>query len=199
MSMTKFMLLMVFVLGLGMLIGCSGETKNIAPDEMSEAEEGNGLTSQDYRSIANRMARSLISIAPIQDATNPPTIAFLSVENHTDDPYLDGDAFLNKMRTELMKHAEGRIIFLDRSKIEDIRKENRDKERGKVTAGSQDNICGADYFLTGTIESIEKAAGGHYTGYYRYSFRLTNASTSAIMWEDDYEIKKVSKMGSMYR
>ena len=37
------------------------------------------------------------------------------------------------------------------------------------------------------------------TSYYRLSFRLTDAASSAIVWEDEYEIKKASTVGIMYR
>jgi PBP1b-binding outer membrane lipoprotein LpoB len=190
----------VRIMLLGLVIGFAGcierERTRIAIDSDTK-EEGTGMSSRDFRSVSQRMARSLISIAPIQNAKNPPTIAFLEVKNLSNDPYLIGDMFLNKMRTELIKHSEGKITFLDRENLQDIRKENREKERGKLTSSGTETPYGADYFLTGTIESIDRVAGSGGTTYMRYSFRLTHGSNSAIVWEDDYEIKKYSKAGIM--
>ena len=180
------------------LVGCTGETKRLAPDELSDIEMGTGITSQDFRSVAQRMARSLITLPQIQNATTPPKIAFVSVQNNSND-YIDGNAFLNKMRTELIKNAQGRLVFLDRAVIIAIEKENRDKSRGKRTASNQGTPYGADFFLTGVIESIDKVAGAGRTTYTRLSFRLTDAANSGIIWEDDYEIKKHSTAGVMYR
>ena len=178
--------------------GCTGETKRLAPDEASDIELGTGLTSQDFRSTAQRMARSLITLEQIQNATTPPKVAFVSVANNSND-YIDADAFLNKMRTELIKHGGGRIVFLDRNVIEAIERENRDKERGRRTSSGEQTPLGANFFLTGTIESIDKVAGAGRTSYLRLSFRLTDAGNSAIVWEDDYEFKKHSTAGLMYR
>ncbi len=178
--------------------GCTGETKRMDPDQMSEVELGTGLTSQDFRSISQRMARSLVQLPQIQSATTPPKVAFSQVINNSND-YIDGDAFLRKMRTELIKNAEGRVVFLDRAIIDQIEKENRDKARGKRTASGEQTPMGADFFLTGTIDSIDKVAGAGRTEYLRLSFRLTDAGSSAVVWEDEYEIKKHSTTGIMYR
>jgi len=180
------------------LVGCVGETKRLAPDELSNIELGTGITSQDFRSVAQRMARSLVVLPQIQNSTTPPKIAFVTVQNNSN-AYIDGDSFLNKMRTELIKHANGRMVFLDRAVIAAIEKENRDKSRGKRTASGQGTPLGADFFLTGIVESIDKVAGKGRTTYTRLSFRLTDAASSAIIWEDDYEIKKHSTTGIMYR
>jgi len=178
--------------------GCTGETKRLSPDEASDIEIGTGLTSQDFRSTAQRMARSLITLPQIQNATTPPKVAFVSVANRSNE-YIDGDAFLNKMRTELIKHSGGKVVFLDRSIIDAIEKENRDKQRGKRTASGDETPLGADFFLTGTIESLDKVAGAGHTTYLRLSFRLTEGGSSAIVWEDDYEFKKHATAGLMYR
>lgn len=178
--------------------GCTGETKRMDPDQMSDIEFGTGITSQDFRSISQRMARSLVQLAQIQNATTPPKIAFSQVVNNSND-YVDGDAFLRKMRTELIKNAEGRMVFLDRAIIDEIERENREKARGKRTAAGEQIPLGADFFLTGAIDSIDRVAGAGRTQYLRLSFRLTDAGSSAVVWEDEYEIKKHSTTGVMYR
>ena len=180
------------------LAGCTGRTKRIHPDDLSEEEVGTGLTSQDFRSVCQRMARSLGQIPQIRQAANPPLVAIYPVVNDSND-YIDGTDFARKMRKELIKHAEGRVTFLDRELTEAIEDENRAKRRGKITSGTETTRHGADFFLTGDISSIDRVAGGAATTYYRLSFRLTNAATSVIVWEDDYEIKKASTIGTMYR
>jgi PBP1b-binding outer membrane lipoprotein LpoB len=188
------------LLGAWMMLGsgCTGETKRMDPDQMSDIEFGTGITSQDFRSISQRMARSLVQLPQIQNATTPPKIAFSQVINNSND-YIDGDAFLRKMRTELVKNAEGRMVFLDRAIIDEIERENRDKARGKRTASGEQIPLGADFFLTGAIDSIDRVAGAGRTQYLRLSFRLTDAGTAAVVWEDEYEIKKHSTTGVMYR
>jgi PBP1b-binding outer membrane lipoprotein LpoB len=188
----------MLLLAAALVGGCTGETKRMDPDQMSDIEYGTGITSQDFRSISQRMARSLVQLPQIQNATTPPKIAFSQVINNSND-YIDGDAFLRKMRTELIKNAEGRLAFLDRAIIDQIERENRDKARGKRTASGEQTPMGADFFLTGTIDSIDRVAGAGRTQYLRLSFRLTDAGSSVVVWEDEYEIKKGSTTGVMYR
>jgi PBP1b-binding outer membrane lipoprotein LpoB len=179
--------------------GCStSETKRVDPDALTEMETGTGLSSQDFRSICERMARSLITRPEIQNASTPPKVALYRVQNNSND-YIEGDAFTRKMRTLLSKHCEGKIVFIDRELTEAIEKEQRDKRRGKVTSAGDADRLGADFFLTGELDAIDRSAGGGMTTYYRFSFRLTNAGTSAIVWEDEYETKKAPKRGDVYR
>ncbi len=186
------------VLAAGLLAGCAGETKRMDLDQTSKVEQGTGLTSQDFRSVAQRMARSLIVLPQIQNASAPPKVAFVNVVNNSDD-YVEGNAFLRKIRTELIKNAQGRVLFLDRDIISSVDSENRDKTRGKRTASGEQIPLGADFFLTGTIDSIERVAGKGSTRYLRLSFRLTDAGNSTVVWEDEYEFKKMSTSPYIYR
>jgi uncharacterized protein (TIGR02722 family) len=181
-----------------MIAGCTGHTKRIDPDALTEEEVGTGLTSQDFRSVCERMARSLVRIPHVQQASTPPKIALVDVVNNTND-YIDADEFTHKIRTLLIKYAEGRAIFLDRALTDKIEQENRAKRRGKITTSGEQDRYGADFFLTGRLAAIDRVAGKGTTTYYRLSFRLTDAATSAIVWEDEYEIKKASEIGSVYR
>jgi PBP1b-binding outer membrane lipoprotein LpoB len=124
-------------------------------------------------------------------------VAIAPVVNDSND-YIDGTEFARKIRTELIKFAEGRVRFLDRELTRPIEAENRDKRRGKIT-GEEATRHGADFFLTGRIAAIDRVVGGGATTYYRLSFRLTEAGNSLIVWEDDYEIKKQSTAASVYR
>jgi PBP1b-binding outer membrane lipoprotein LpoB len=180
------------------LPGCTGSTKRVDPDRLSDKEVGTGLTSQDFRSVCQRMARSLVAVPAIQSASTPPTVAIEPVVNRSSD-LIDGTEFARKIRTELIKHAEGRVQFVDREVTNAVDSENRAKRRGKVTGDGDGVREGADYFLTGRIFSIDNAAGKGATSYFRLSFRLTKADSAVIVWEDDYEVKKESTTGHMYR
>lgn len=172
------------------------KTKRIGADDQV-GELGTGVTSQDFRSICQRMARSLVALPQIQRATTPPKLAFVEMNNRSSE-YIEGDAFLSKIRTELIRNCEGRIVFLDRSISDVLEQERRDKQRGKKTTSGDDVEYGADFFLTGDVDSIDKPAEKGFTTYFRFSFRLVNPQHE-IVWEDEYEIKKHSMLGILYR
>lgn len=150
--------------------------------------------SQDLRTIAQRMARSMITLPQISNASSPPRIAFMDVNNRTNQ-IIDKEIFLNSIRTLLIQHSQGRVIFLDRARINQIMAERELKRKGIVGASDRKILSGVDFFLTGELNAIDKVEGPARLTYTRYSFRLTDAESADILWEDAYEVKKLGKRG----
>lgn len=192
--------LFFLVLVTWVLHGCAtGVTRRIDLD--TELVDDRQATSvQDYRTVADQMARSLIQLPFIHKAESPPTIAFIEVENRTN-KFIDTVAFQEKIRTLLLKNCRGKLYFLDRAAIEEIVAERKRKRKGFATASEKNfgKIFGADYFLTGSIHSINQIQGTQRTEYVRYSFRLTDADNSLIVWEDDYEVRYFKSKALMDR
>jgi len=118
------------------------------------------------------------------DVAKVPKIAVLPVKNNTRFA-LNKDVFMNRFRSELNKQANGKILFLARENIEDLKAERRLKGQQGVTT--------ADYFLTGTVDGMTtpgSAGGGQES--YLYSFRLIDTSNDVIIWEDNYTISKIA-------
>lgn len=173
--------------------GCAGRTARMDVDSEDDALLGT-MGSKDFRSICFEMAQSMVRLPQIQSASKPPTIAFVEMTNASDEIF-SVDDLLYKMRTELIKNSNGRMMFLDRDIIERIKQERRDKDRGRVTSSGDKAVYGADFFLTGRVESIRRTRGRRETSYMRVSVRLTDAASSAIVWENDYEMKKLVMAG----
>jgi uncharacterized protein (TIGR02722 family) len=180
------------LLGL-VLAGCAPRiTSRMDPDTSHQIEVG--LNSQDFRSVAQTMTRSMIQCAPIARAANAPTIAFFSVKNNTSE-LINTAMFLDRMRSEMVRFAQGRVRFLDRDLSEAIQHENQAKRQGRVTSSASKDVLGADFFLTGQIDDIGTTAGAARVKYWRLSFRLTDAASSEVVWQDDYEVKKFERRG----
>jgi len=169
--------------------GCAGQTARMDVDSEDDAL-GGAIGSKDFRGVCFEMAQSMVRIPQIQNAANPPTIAFVEMVNNSDE-LINAEDVLYKIRTELIKNSGGKMIFLDRDVIDKIKAERRDKERGRVTASGDRPMYGADYFMSGRIEGIRRTRGRRETEYIRISVRLTDAQSSGIVWENDYEFKKV--------
>jgi len=150
--------------------------------------------SQDLRTIAQRMARSLITVDQIARADSPPRIAFLDVNNRTNQ-IIDKEIFLNSIRTVLIQNSQGKVVFLDRARINQIMAERELKRKGIVGSSDRKVMSGVDFFLTGDLNAIDKVEGPSRLTYTRYSFRLTDAESSDIIWEDVYEVKKLGRRG----
>lgn len=178
------------VLCLALLSGCNaGRTQRVDLDA-ELVRDSQGTSVQDYRTVADKMARSLIQLPFIHTAKTPPTIAFVSVENRSNQ-YIDTKAFQEKIRTNLLRNCAGKLYFLDRTSLAAIQQERQLKGSGEFSSkkSGKEKIIGADYFLTGSIHSINKLSGTGKTEYMRYAFRLTDANNSLIVWEDEYETR----------
>jgi len=193
----KQQMYLLLLLVVGLIAGCTSSTRRVEVGK-ELVTDPTSISVQDFETIAQKMTRSMISLPQIQKAGEPPTIAFLSVEHRSND-YIDKKAFLEKMRTLLIRHSGGKMVFLDRHHLEALNAEKDAKESGELTASRESQMLGADFFLTGLISSINSAGGSEKTIFRRYAFRLTDASNSAIIWEDDYEVQIYHKRGWIYR
>jgi len=178
-------------------LGCTSETRRVEVGR-ELVSDPTSISVQDFETIAQKMVRSMITLPQIQNAGSAPTVAFLSVENRSND-FVDKKAFLEKMRTLLIRHSGGKLTFLDRHHLESLKREQEAKEMGELTSSDTTQFLGADYFLTGVISSINAAGGSERTIFRRYSFRLTDAHNSAIIWEDEYETQIYHRRGTIYR
>lgn len=188
--MKKTILLMTLLVVLG---ACVPKTSRvgIATDEPFSSTE---TSSKDLLTVTEKMAASLLELHQINTAKNPVKIAFVDVKNETNE-IINKNLFIEKIRTMLMKNAKGKMVFLDREILDEINAEREDKRAGEYTYSQQAKKLGADYFLTGKLSSIDKVGSGKRSTYTRYAFRLTDTETTAIIWEDDYEVKKVGSYG----
>jgi len=193
----------------GMVSGCaSSGVKNpsgvpvtqMRPDEQGFVA-GTGIESQDLVAVTDKMARSILGIPQIANAQGTPRIVLEPVRNETRFP-INKDMFLTRIRVELNKKATGKVLFLARENIATLEHERQLKQSGQVTSSSDPNVNefkGADYFLTGSLQGIATKADAGVSDYVLYSFRLIDARTSDIIWEDSAEIKKQGLVDAAYR
>jgi hypothetical protein len=162
---------------------------------------GTGIESQDLVMVADKMARSILSIPQIANAPTPPTILLDPVDNQTRFP-INRDIFLTRIRAQLNSKARGKVVFLARNQMEALEKERNRKREGSVTASSDPNVqefLGADYLLSGTLQGMSTRAKAGTSDYVLYDFHLTDVRTSAIVWEDSAEMKKQGLEDAAYR
>lgn len=162
---------------------------------------GTGVESQDMVAVTDKMARGIMAIPEIARATTTPRIVLDPVVNETRFP-INKDIFLTRIRTQLNEKGMGRVRFLDREMMKTLERERDLKRNGQVTASSDPNVVefrGADYFLTGKLQGLTTKTSAGTSDYILYSFRLTDARTSEIVWESSAEIKKQGLEDAAYR
>ena len=162
---------------------------------------GTGVESQDLVAVTDKMSRSILGIPQIANAPTPPIIVLDPVENKTRFP-INKDIFLTRIRGDLNKKSGGKVTFLARERMAALEKERNLKREGAVTASSdpaKQEFLGANYFLTGSLEGLSTRTKAGTSDYILYAFQLIDARTSAIIWEDNAEIKKQGLEDAAYR
>ncbi len=170
------------------------------PDERGFVA-GTGVESQDMVAVADKMARGIVGIPKIARAPQAPFVVLEPVVNNTRFP-INKDIFLTRIRAQLNSRTPGQVNFIDREIMKTLERERALKQSGQVTASSDPNVVefrGADYFLTGKLEGMATRTSQGTGDYILYSFRLTDARTGVIVWEDFSEIKKQGLEDAAYR
>ncbi len=210
MNLTSRLLLVGIAATSAFLAGCATtagvrDPAGVPVTEMRPDERGfvagTGIESQDLVSVTDKMARSILSIPQIARAQVPPSIVLDPVVNNTRFP-INKDIFLTRLRTQLNSKASGQVSFLDREMMKTLERERELKRSGQVTASADPNVVefgGADFFLTGKLDGMTTRTSAGTSDYVLYSFRLTDARTSRIVWEDVAEIKKQGLEDAAYR
>jgi PBP1b-binding outer membrane lipoprotein LpoB len=180
------------------LTGCVGTASRVHVDDepVTDVE----ASDVDLRAMAKQMASTIIELPMVRDSAKPIRVAFLNIENRTTTVDFDSANLMSKIRQDLIAHSQGKLSFIDKAAMEGILAERDAKRAGNLTSSKRADLLGADYFLTGYAYSQRKVGVDNaLQAYHRYSFRLTDAETSEVKWEKDYEFKKVGRRGTVYQ
>ena len=139
----------------------------VAPQEGFLAT-GREVASQDLVAAADRISRGIAGVPGIANAKSTPRIVMAPVTKDTR-ALIDADLFLSRMRILLNESSMNKARFLDRAMMARI-------------APHQ-----ADYLMASRLE--DAADRGDYV---IYRFRLSDARTGALLWQDGCEIKRDS-------
>jgi len=162
---------------------------------------GTGIESQDIVTVADKMARGILSVPEIANAKGVPRVVLLPVKNESRFP-INKDIFLEEIMALLNEKATGKVRFLARDRITELEKERDLKQQGLVTSNTDPKVNqfkGADFMLTGKLigQTTKTAAGT--SDYVLYSFTLIDPNTTDIIWQGSHRIKKQGLEDAAYR
>lgn len=192
----RFSALALAFVALGAISCSSPNSRRVDPD-VDDEMGGTGIDSGDIRAISEWMSRSLLERLP-SGGPSKPVVVLKEVTNESRF-IIDKDLFLKQMRTELIRNAGDKIDFLAREDMDAILAERAAKREGRVGQTEAKGLLGAEYFLTGTISGLAKSSGGDRSDYIYTAFRLVDAESSRIVWEDSQDFKKVGRSGVLYK
>lgn len=185
---TIFCLSLIFLLW-----GCTGTSVYVSPGETTQMDDKYSDT--DMKMMAESMYNSIIN--NLGNLGEKKVIALLQIYNKTSE-HIDTNSIADKLQIQLLK--SGTLRFVDRSKIDAMKSQFNLAAIGMMDSESvkqAGNVIGADYFLSGSLSSIEKRNRTKSLTFYRLSMRLVDTETNEIIWADEFEVKKQANKNFM--
>ncbi len=166
-----------------------------------------GTESQDVVSMADRMVRSMLADPTLAGAAPngaAPRVIVDSVyfRNQSADRNLDMDMITDRLRVDLSRAADGRMLFVNRH-VSDMVEQERELKRGGVVDGGTlppaRLTAGADYRLSGRVTDLPNVAPGVRSNFMQFVFEMTDLETGMLVWADKYDFEKVGLDDLRYR
>lgn len=178
------------------LAGCkSTEVRRVdASQEVALSDKWNGKDSQ---LVSEAMINDMLSFPWVKEHLakhgNRPTIIIQSVRNKSHQ-HIAVDTFLNDLKRSILR--SGQADFVASADIRDeIRNERKDQELNASleTQKEMGQEHGADYALSGTINSFLDEQGGSRVTFYQVDLRLIDMTTNREVWNGQKKIQKVQE------
>jgi penicillin-binding protein activator len=193
----------------GLLAGCAStgvrNPSGVQVTQMKADERGfvagTGIESQDIVTVADQMARGILTVPEVAASQGVPRVVLLPVINDTRFP-INKEIFLREIMALLNERAAGKVRFLARDRMQELERERELKRTGQVTSSTDPNLVqfrGADLMLTGKLTGQTTRTSAGISDYVLYTFELIDPNTSDIIWQGSHRIKKQGLEDAVYR
>ena len=172
---------------------------------MAPGVSGVGIESQDVVAATDMMLRDMLSNVTLAGQSTPPRVivdsAYFVNESTT---RINVNSITDRLRINLNRAANGRMIFVGRQNVAMIEKERELKRSGVVDGGTirkTKATAGADYRLAGRITSMDSISktSGMASRYTQMTFEMIDLELGTIVWSGIYEFKKSAQDDVLYR
>jgi len=177
----------------------------VDPTTATAGVSGIGFESQDIRDMCDKMVRDLLAQPRFGRATPIPRVIIDDTRfKNESNQMINLALLLDRMRIELMRAADGRILFVSRQNVDLVEKEKQLKASGRVDEGAAESsraIAGADYQLVGKLVSQTTSSNrsGMRANYYQVSLEMLDLNNGLSVWGNLYDVKKAGADDKLYR
>jgi hypothetical protein len=171
----------------------------------SSTVAGVGMESQDIVSMTDRMVRDILSNPAIAGRATPPRIVIDSEYfSNESSSRVNKNQITDRLRVELTRAAQGRLIFPARHYGDMVSRERDAKRNGEYDGGtirSTKAKAGADFRLGGRITSQDamSKSTGMVNRSHQIVFELVDQELETIVWSGMYEFRKEAQDDILYR
>ncbi len=166
---------------------------------------GVGIESQDVVGVTDAMMRDMLANPILAGRSVPPRII---IDNqymrNESSSVINTNMLTDRLRIELNRAANGRMIFVGREYAGMVQKERDLKRDGAVDGGTIRSTAaqaGGDYRLAGRITSLDATDRGDGTRsrYSQITFEMVDLELGTIVWSGLYEMRKAGRDDVVYR
>ncbi len=192
--------LLLLVLLTFALAGCATQVDRVDRDVPGDLS--GRWNDTDSRLVSEEMIDDMISRGWIQRhqgrTGSNPTVIVGDVRNLSHE-HINVNTFVRDIERELLNSGE--VTFVASGVERDAIRSEREDQRGNVreeTRSLAGREIGADYVLTGTINTIMDTEGRTEVAYYQVDLALTSLADNTRVWVGQKEIRKIIRRG-MFR
>ena len=184
------------------MVACSSGGKTVTRIDTNSTTDLSGKWNDtDSRLVADEMITSCMTSAKIEkviaELGKTPTVVIGKVRNKSHE-HISVETFIKDMERALLN--SGAVDFVANSaERAELREEVMD-QRGNATEETAKSLgmeTGADWMLTGTINTIVDQEGGTSVIFYQVDLELTDLQSHKKLWMGDKKIKKFVSQDSV--
>lgn len=179
-----------------LLAGCQS-TKIERVDSNQEIALSDNWNAKDSQLVAEAMVNDMLTFPWVSDHlkyhSSKPAIIIQSVRNKSHQ-HIAVDTFLNDLKRAILR--TGQADFVANSSIRnEIREERKDQELNASieTQNEMGQELGADYALSGSINSFVDEQDGQRVTFYQVDLRLIDMTSNREVWNGQKKIQKHQK------
>lgn len=180
------------------------QTTYYAPDSPGPVQ-GAGMESQDIISMSDRMVRDLLQQDSLVNRPTPPRIIIDSEYFRNEgSTRVNRNLITDRLRVNLNRASEGRLIFVGREYADMVEEERRMKREGETDGGTiraAEAVAGADFRLGGRIatrDSVNPETGMRQQ-WGQITFEMIDLENGTIVWSNLYDYGRASQDDIIYR
>ncbi len=193
---TQHTLAMVLLSSLVLLGGCKS-TQVSRVDSNQEIALTDKWNAKDSQLVADAMITDMLSFPWIDDHLrkegNKPAVIVQRIRNKSHE-HIPVETFINDLKRAILR--SGRADFVaDATVRQDVRDERADQELNSSfdTQNAMGEETGADYALSGSINSTVDQLDGDRVTFYQVDLRLIDMTTNREVWNGQKKIQKLQE------
>ena len=177
------------------LFACSPSVKRVETNLVKDV--GGGWNDTDAQMVAQEMITDCLQSGWYSKFTTrygkEPTVIVGTVVNNTME-HINTAVFIEEMQRALINSAKVDFVAsaAERGEIRTERLE-QDEFASEATRKAFGKEVGADYMLSGVLNSVVDQAGSKSLVFYQVNLKLINIETNQIVWNGQKQIKKYVK------